>query len=53
MEKIKCCLCGEEITDFGNNPWPLVEDENARCCDCCNETKVIPARITRLLQSDD
>lgn len=44
-EKI-CCLCGRPIGDlFGNNPWPLVKDENARCCNECNMSKVIPARI--------
>ncbi len=41
----KCCLCGQEFEGFGNNPWPLNNDENARCCDKCNAEKVIPARI--------
>ena len=48
-----CCLCGREITHdryapgeyLGNNPWPLADGENDRCCDWCNDTKVIPARI--------
>lgn len=47
---MKCCLCGKEIKDFGNNPWPLKENEDDRCCDDCNVTKVIPARITNLKQ---
>lgn len=44
----KCCLCGETYTHWGNNPWPLSEGENDRCCDVCNDTKVIPARIQNL-----
>lgn len=42
MEKQVCCICGEEFTGFGNNPWPIKED--GQCCDKCNE-QVIIARI--------
>ena len=45
---MKCCLCGKEITDFGNNPWPLRNDVDDRCCDECNSTKVIPARLAQM-----
>ena len=49
MKKIiKCCICGKEINGYGNNPWPVDDNENARCCDDCNTTKVIPARIIGL-----
>lgn len=49
MEKFKCCICGEEFTGFGNNPWPLCErnDFDSRCCNECNEL-VITARIKLL-----
>lgn len=49
-----CCICGKEYTHWGNNPWPLKNEngedfgENDRCCDKCNDFKVIPARIERL-----
>ena len=51
-----CCLCGKEITHIGydegeylgNNPHPLSENEDDRCCDECNETKVIPARLNQI-----
>ena len=43
-EKV-CCICGAEIKGYGNNPAPVVLDEGARCCDECNATVVIPARI--------
>lgn len=47
---MKCCLCGKDIKDFGNNPWPLKKNEDDRCCDDCNITKVIPARMANLKQ---
>lgn len=28
--KYTCCICGEEHTGWGNNPWPLDGDI---CCD--------------------
>lgn len=48
----RCCICGQDFTGFGNNPWPVVKDEDARCCDVCNETKVIPARILQIMEKD-
>ena len=43
---MKCAICGNEINnEFGNNPWPVRTDENARCCDECNTSFVIPYRI--------
>jgi hypothetical protein len=49
----KCCLCNENIEVVrslcgevawteGHNADPLAE---GRCCDTCNWTKVVPARI--------
>lgn len=45
-----CCLCGGEYTHWGNNPYPLSENPNDRCCDVCNATKVIPARIMQMIE---
>lgn len=44
LETKTCCICGKPLNGYGNNPWPYVKDENARCCDECN-AKVIAARI--------
>ena len=55
----KCCLCGEDIEvkftpegkaywSDGNNPEPLGKKEGDRCCDTCNDTKVIPARMEQM-----
>ncbi len=43
-----CCICGETFEGYGNNPYPVVKEENARCCDDCNSMVVIPARIANL-----
>lgn len=42
----KCVFCGADNGKWGNNAQPLNE---GRCCDKCNNTKVIPARIKLLM----
>jgi len=53
----KCCLCEDELEDeFGNNPAPLMRDTDGkpnRCCDVCNATKVIPARLKAFKEQGD
>lgn len=45
-KKTKCCICGKEIKEpYTNNPWPVVKNEDARCCAECDRNVVIPARI--------
>ena len=40
----KCVLCDSFIeTAYGNNPAPLAEE--GECCNDCNATKVMPARV--------
>lgn len=41
----KCCICGKTFNDYGNNPAPVNNEPDARCCDMCNKEAVIPARI--------
>ena len=41
----KCSICGDAIHGFGNNADPV---NAGRCCDICNETKVIPVRLKAL-----
>ena len=38
-----CCICGRILVDYGNNPHPV--KENGECCNFCNLTKVVPARL--------
>lgn len=49
---MKCVVCGREIKGHGNNPWPLVKKEGARCCDACN-VKVIIERIKLAKENDN
>lgn len=42
-EAKKCVLCDSVLETYGNNAAPLAED--GECCDDCNATKVIPARV--------
>ena len=44
--KMKCCICGNEINGYGNNPEPV--RDNGVCCMMCNYEMVIPARIKAL-----
>lgn len=46
--KETCVICGKEFEGWGNNPYPVKEE--GRCCDECNETKVIPARIMAMMK---
>ena len=43
-----CSICGKKFTGWGNNPYPVTKGENDKCCDKCNEEKVVPARIAEL-----
>ena len=52
MEKFKCCLCGNEVEGYGNDPSPIqTENENVECCDECNLAKVVPARMEQLFNN--
>lgn len=42
-----CSLCRGPYVRWGNNPAPLGRVED-RCCDGCNSTKVLPARIANI-----
>lgn len=48
--KMKCVICGKEYPNqYGNNPYPV--KKKGLCCDQCNDTIVIPARIKAYLES--
>ena len=40
-----CCICGEPLDGYGNNPEPFMAYDDGRCCDSCNLKFVIPLRI--------
>jgi len=43
MREYKCIFCNLEFQGHGNNPNPV--EKRGRCCNNCNATIVIPARI--------
>lgn len=46
-----CCICGKEYTHWGNNPYPIKED--GRCCDDCNFSVVLAARLDLMNKEQD
>ena len=46
----KCIICKKEYEGFGNNAQPV---KYGRCCDNCNSTMVVPARLGSLLIQQD
>ena len=46
-----CCICGEPIEGYGNNPRPYKHE--GRCCDACNSKFVIPARLAELIDKEE
>lgn len=46
--KFTCCLCGTDWIGWGNNPDPLGDVHTDKCCDFCNQSKVIPARLRQM-----
>lgn len=49
MDNIKtCCICGKKFIGIGNNPFPINNDKNARCCNKCNVVYVNVARMTNI-----
>ena len=47
-DKKTCCICGKEFEGWGNDPWPVVTDEDAVCCDNCDMTVVLSARVNEM-----
>ena len=51
MDENRCSLCNSlievEVSGWnkGHNPWPLRRNETDRCCQTCNDTVVMPARL--------
>jgi len=43
-----CSICGFPYEGYGNNPQPVLDDYEARCCDRCNATVVVPERQRRI-----
>ena len=46
-----CCICGEPIEGYGNNPRPYKHE--GRCCDACQSKFVLPARLANINKDKD
>lgn len=46
-----CCICGEPIEGYGNNPRPYKHE--GRCCDACQRKFVLPARLAKLNRREE
>jgi hypothetical protein len=44
-----CVICEKHYDSWGNNAEPVSQGE---CCDHCNNTVVIPARIMNIVEGD-
>jgi hypothetical protein len=45
-----CCLCGKYFKGYGNNAWPV---GTGKCCNKCNEEKVLPARVIEIMKLEN
>jgi hypothetical protein len=43
-KRCRCSICSEWYAGFGNNAEPV---DDGRCCDDCNNSKVLPARVAQ------
>ena len=54
MNEVKiCCICKKPYSGWGNNPWPVVKDDMAECCNYCNSHVVLPARILDFFDDEE
>lgn len=49
----QCCICKKKQFGYGNNPWPVCEDDELKCCDDCNLTYVLSARLEQVRELQD
>ena len=50
MNEFKCVICDKPSTGYGNNPEPVRQYSEGRCCNVCDTTQVWPARQAGLLR---
>lgn len=45
MDTFKCCICGKEVNEWGNDPWPVDMHPDHKCCNACDMSVVLAARL--------
>jgi len=48
MINYNCVICKNSFSGWGNNPEPIINMSEGKCCDKCNATVVIPKRLEDL-----
>ena len=43
-----CCICKKTFSGYGNDPWPVEMDPDAVCCDACDMSVVLQARLKEM-----
>jgi hypothetical protein len=41
----KCSICNTKYIGQGNNPQPVLNNSNKRCCNACHWDVVVPRRL--------
>ena len=49
--RIRCVLCGAIEAGHGHNPEPIVGFDAGRCCTACNQQRVLPERLGRMVRA--
>lgn len=49
----RCSICGKAFKGYGHNPEPVKRWMDGSCCDSCNASVVLPARIASVKQGAD
>ena len=47
----RCCFCRETFRGWGNNPSPVLEEEDAVACGDCNAVIVLPQRFRNAMRA--
>ena len=53
MNECICCICGRKVKEWGNDPWPVMLDDDAKCCNKCDMEVVLPARMNLMEAKED
>lgn len=47
----RCVICNRLFNGFGNNPEPVRRWIEGSCCDFCNISVVVPARLGKKMET--
>ena len=52
---MRCCICGQDFSGYGNNPYPLChkDDYESRCCNDCDMIVINARRLQMSAINED